>query len=82
MKIRNRSEISVIHGFIQEVYPTYGIILSQNERVFFDCHSLSIGHGEPVYDIRDKVSTQLSSCISEKLYKILLFMKLYCEFEN
>ena len=46
----------MIHGFIQEVYPTYGIILSQNERVFFDCHSLSIGHGEPVYDIRDKVS--------------------------
>ena len=48
------SEISVIHGFIQEIYPTYGVILSQNERVFFDCHSLSIGHGEAVFDIRDK----------------------------
>ena len=28
--------------------------MSQSEYVFFDCHSLTIGHGEPVFDIRDR----------------------------
>ena len=29
------SEINIIHGVIQEIYPTYGIIVSQSDRCFF-----------------------------------------------
>ena len=57
MNDKHSSEISIICGYIEQVYPTYGTIVSQNEKVYFDLHSVTLGHGKEIIDLRSFLST-------------------------